>query len=96
MVRKIYSETFCERARELGERNFAVTEASEEMGISPSTFATWEKKYPEFKSAAAKIRATSEHWKKARLDRLLQRTEEELLWALQRIRAKRAKARESL
>lgn len=89
-TRTKYGPQYLQMARKLGREGFGVTEASQRMGISGAAFRLWEQQKPAFRKAASKIRENSEKWKALRLERLLSRTEEQLLAALARVIEKKA------
>lgn len=84
-----YRPEFCDAVRELGRKGFSITEAGKELGIPYCSLLYWERTYPEFGVAFAKVRKNSEYRKLLRHDKLLSKTEEQLVLALARIRAKR-------
>ena len=83
-------------ARDLGKQGFAICEAADRMGVHRETMLGWEKRIPEFRKAFRRIRQNSERWKAWRQERLLAKTEEQLLVALARVRAKKAAELEKL
>jgi hypothetical protein len=88
--KSIYDKKYLRLARDLGKQGFSIVEAAEKMGLNYATMLAWERKKPEFRLAFRNIRENSERWKALRFERMLKRTEEQLLAALARVREKKA------
>jgi predicted transcriptional regulator len=87
--RRRYDPDFCRRVRELGKKGYCVTDAAKELGVSPTSVWRWEQTKPEFRKAFAGVRRNSDMFKARRFERLLEKSEEQLLEALRRVREKR-------
>src|SRR5262245_7853008 len=88
-----YRPEMVAKVKELGKRNYAVTEAAELLGISPSTFRLYERTKLPFHKASARVRRNTEEWKAWRFHKLCQKHEFELLRALAVVRERKDKAR---
>ena len=88
-----YRPEYCETALELGRRGWGITEAANYFGVVASTFSLWEKRYPDFKQAAKRIRENSRFWARWRsnwkIDRLAEKEENHLVEPLYRVRQRR-------
>ena len=88
-----YKPEFCATVLELGQKGYAITDAANHLGVVASTFALWERRYPEFKQAAKRIRENSRFWSRWRsnwrIDRLAEKQENHLIEAIYRIRQQR-------
>lgn len=88
-----YRPQFCETALELGQKGYSITDAAHHFGVVVSTYLAWERRFPEFKQAAKRIRENSRFWARWRsefkIDSLAQKEERHLIEALYRVRAQR-------
>jgi hypothetical protein len=82
--------------RECGRKGLIIRQAAEAMGVPANTLLTWERRRPDFRKAAARVRKNSERYKAERNQRLLEKTESELLAALEFVREKQRKEQEKL
>jgi hypothetical protein len=82
--------------RECGRKGLIFREAAEAMGLPANTLLTWERRRPDFRKAAALVRKNSARYKAERNQRLLEKTESELLAALEFVREKQRKEQERL
>jgi hypothetical protein len=85
---------WCKLARDAGDLGLAVTTAAQYIGISDRRFRMWERERPEFGEAAQKIRENSARLLLSRTEKLLAKSEERLLAALDHVRAKKREERQ--
>lgn len=85
-----YRPEYAAAVRKLGAKGHVLSDAAAALGVPLENLRYWEKTRPEFTVAIAKVRENSERWKVRRYERLLLKSENQLLRALAHVRAKRA------
>ena len=85
-----YRPEYAAKVKALGKLGYCVTEAAHALGVKHQTFATWERRHPDFARAAMRVRANSERAKNMRFALMLTKTEAQLLKALSHVRKRRA------